>query len=174
MPNSQRAFIGLGSNLGDPIAYLCQARVALAQGTHSQLQAVSRLYRSAPIGPQDQPHFINAVIALDSQLPALVLLDWLQQIEQQAGRQRLRRWGERTLDLDLLLYGDQQIDSERLTLPHPYLYQRAFVLQPLADIATDLYLPRGLTVGEACQACAGQAIMPLDDPRWSATIEGNH
>lgn len=167
----RRAFIGLGSNLGDSIATLCHARAALTQQPHTQTSAVSRLYRSAPIGPQDQPDFINAVIALDTELPALALLDWLQQLEQQAGRTRHRHWGERTLDLDLLLYDDQRIEHERLTVPHPRLTERAFVLQPLAEIAASLRLPAGDTVADYCQACIGQAIMPLNDRRWSHTIE---
>jgi len=110
-----RSYIGLGSNLGDSQQILSEAVAKLAT-----LGAVwvSRLYQSPPMGPQDQPNYLNAVVQLDTDLAPLALLDQLQQFEQQAGRVRLRRWGERTLDLDLLIYGHVQICNERLTVPH--------------------------------------------------------
>jgi 2-amino-4-hydroxy-6-hydroxymethyldihydropteridine diphosphokinase len=88
---------------------------------------VSRLYQSPPMGPQDQPNYLNAVVQLDTTLEALALLDQLQQFEQEAGRIRLRHWGERTLDLDLLIYGQEQIQNERLTVPHVGILERDFV-----------------------------------------------
>ena len=139
-----RCYIGLGANLAQPLAQLQQAVTALRLLPASQLVAVSSFYGSKPMGPQDQPDYVNAVAALDTELPAEALLDALQQIEQQQGRQRKdERWGPRTLDLDILLYGDDIINSERLTVPHYGLKQREFVLYPLAEIAPNLSLPDG-------------------------------
>ena len=139
-----RCYIGLGANLAQPLAQLQQAVAALRLLPASQLIAVSSFYGSKPMGPQDQPDYVNAVAALDTELPAEALLDALQQIEQQQGRQRKdERWGPRTLDLDILLYGDDIINSERLTVPHYGLKQREFVLYPLAEIAPNLRLPDG-------------------------------
>lgn len=128
-------YIGLGSNLGDSVQILKDAVQHLRQlGEVS----VSRLYQSPPMGPQDQPHYYNAVAQLTTSLAPLALLDELQKIEQEAGRVRLRRWGERTLDLDLLIYGQQYIHNERLTVPHIGLLERDFVVMPLLDIDPDL------------------------------------
>ncbi|MGP9800214.1 2-amino-4-hydroxy-6-hydroxymethyldihydropteridine diphosphokinase [Rheinheimera sp. NSM] len=139
-----RCYIGLGANLDQPVAQLQQAVQALKQLTHSKLVAVSGFYGSKPMGPQDQPDYVNAVAAIDTTLSAEQLLDALQQIEQQQGRKRkAERWGPRTLDLDILLYGDQVIATERLTVPHYGLRVREFVLYPLHDIAPHLSLPDG-------------------------------
>jgi 2-amino-4-hydroxy-6-hydroxymethyldihydropteridine diphosphokinase len=131
------SYIGLGSNLGDSRQILTEAVQKLAT-----LGAVStsKLYQSPPMGPQDQPHYFNAVARLETDLAALVLLDQLQQFEQDAGRVRLRRWGERTLDLDLLLYGDEQIQHERLTVPHVGILERDFVVIPLLDLDPNLHI----------------------------------
>lgn len=137
------AYIGLGSNLAEPLAQVESAARELAALPGCELLALSPRYRSAPMGPADQPDYINAVAALATQLEPLALLDALQAIEQQHGRQRLVHWGARTLDLDLLLYGQQQIDHPRLRVPHPGLLERAFVLVPLADIAAQLRLADG-------------------------------
>lgn len=134
---SIRSYIGLGSNLGDSRQILAEAVAKLA--TLGSVQ-VSKLYQSPPMGPQDQPHYFNAVVQLDTTLPALDLLDQLQRFEQDAGRVRLRHWGERTLDLDLLLYGDEQIQHERLTVPHVGILQRDFVLIPLLDLNPGLQI----------------------------------
>lgn len=132
---SIRCYIGLGSNLGDSQQILRDAVHGLAKiGAVQQ----SRLYRSPPMGPQDQPDYLNAVVRLTTDLEPLALLDYLQSLEQQAGRVRLRHWGERTLDLDLLLYGEQQIQHERLTVPHLGLLQRDFVVLPLLDLDANL------------------------------------
>lgn len=130
-----RSYIGLGSNLGDSLQILREAVQQLSQLGALQ---VSRLYQSPPMGPQDQPHYFNAVVCLETMLAPLELLDQLQAIEQQAGRVRLRRWGERTLDLDLLLYAAQKIDHPRLQVPHVGILERDFVLLPLLDLAPDL------------------------------------
>ena len=132
-----RSYIGLGSNLGDSQQTLREAVAKLSMLGEVQ---VSRLYQSPPMGPQDQPNYLNAVIQLDTTLEPLVLLDQLQQIEQEAGRVRLRRWGERTLDLDLLIYGQQQIQNERLTVPHIGIWERDFVVIPLLDLDAHLQL----------------------------------
>lgn len=142
-PNYQRCYIALGSNLATPIEQLKSAVSALENLTQTELIAVSSFYRSKPLGPQDQPDFVNAVAAIDTALAPLPLLDALQQIEQQQGRVRLRRWGERTLDLDILLYADQIIQSERLTVPHYDMHNREFVIVPLYEIAPHLQLPSG-------------------------------
>lgn len=132
-----RTYIGLGSNLGDSQQILREAVAKLSMLGEVQ---VSRLYQSPPMGPQDQPHYLNAVVQLDTTLTPLDLLDQLQQLEQDAGRVRLRRWGERTLDLDLLIYGQEQIRNERLTVPHIGILQRDFVILPLLDLDAHLQL----------------------------------
>ncbi|EET81274.1 2-amino-4-hydroxy-6-hydroxymethyldihydropteridine diphosphokinase [Acinetobacter radioresistens] len=129
------AYIGLGSNLGDSRQILTQAVSRLS--TLGPVK-VSRLYQSPPMGPQDQPHYYNAVAQLETVLEPLPLLDQLQAFEQEAGRVRLRRWGERTLDLDLLLYGQQSIQHERLNVPHIGLLERDFVVIPLLDLDVSL------------------------------------
>lgn len=137
-----RAFVGLGSNLDDPQAQLRRALQALSELPHTQLAAHSGLYRSAPLGGLDQPDYLNAVAALDTRLSAPALLAALQAIEDRQGRVRsAQRWQARTLDLDLLLYGEQQLQDAALTVPHPGLAERAFVLYPLQEIAPDLVIP---------------------------------
>ena len=132
---SQLTYIGLGSNLGDSQQILAEAYHKLA--TLGTVKA-SKLYQSSPMGPQDQPNYHNAVVALTTALAPLELLDKLQQFEQESGRVRLRNWGERTLDLDLLIYGQQQIQNERLTVPHVGVLERDFVLIPLLDLDPNL------------------------------------
>ncbi len=135
-------YIGLGSNLSDPPAQLYRARRALAALADSRLLACSRLYRSRPLGPVVQPDFTNAVVALETTMVPLDLLDALQAIEQDQGRVRVaQRWGPRTLDLDIVLYAGQVIDLPRLQVPHPGLPERNFVLYPLHDIAPELVIP---------------------------------
>jgi len=135
-------YIGLGSNLQHPIGQLRIALGRLESIPGSRLIRYSSLYRTRPLGPTDQPDFVNAVALLDTTLAPLVLLDALQEMERQQGRVRTgERWGPRTLDLDLLLYDDWHIESSRLRVPHPGLHLRAFVLYPLAEIAADLEVP---------------------------------
>lgn len=128
-------YIGLGSNLGASKEILTEAVAKLA--TLGQVKT-SKLYQSPPMGPQDQPDYLNAVVQLSTDLAPLDLLDQLQRFEQEAGRVRLRHWGERTLDLDLLLYADQHIQNERLTVPHVGVLEREFVVLPLLDLAPHL------------------------------------
>lgn len=137
-----RAYVGLGSNLDDPERQLRRALRALTELPHTQFVAHSGLYRSAPLGGLDQPDYLNAVAALDTHLSAAALLAELLAIEQRQGRVRgAQRWQPRTLDLDLLLFGEQQLQDATLTVPHPGLPTRAFVLYPLCEIAPGLVIP---------------------------------
>lgn len=136
------AFIGLGSNLDGPAERVAAAIEALSGLSGTRVIAQSPLYGSTPMGPRDQPDYVNAVVQIRTELAPHVLLDALQRIEAGAGRDRSgERWGPRTLDLDLLLHGEVRCRDERLTLPHPGIAERAFVLVPLADIAPGLVLP---------------------------------
>lgn len=138
------AYVGIGSNLDDPVAQAALAFDALARIADTQLVARSPLYRSRPLGPADQPDYVNGAAALITRLAPSVLLAALRAIEDAHGRRRTGpRWGPRTLDLDLLLHGDSVLMTERLTLPHPGLTARNFVVYPLADIAPTLVLPDG-------------------------------
>jgi 2-amino-4-hydroxy-6-hydroxymethyldihydropteridine diphosphokinase len=157
-----RAYIGLGSNLLSPLRQVRQAIAELAQLPESRLCAVSRIYRSRPMGPADQPDYINAVVAIDSALSPLMLLDYLQAIENRHQRQRgAVQWGPRTLDLDLLLFGDALINEPRLIVPHAGMYERRFVLCPLTDIAPLLVLPDGRPLQALCDALPEEGIAVL-------------
>ncbi|NRF29300.1 2-amino-4-hydroxy-6-hydroxymethyldihydropteridine diphosphokinase [Vibrio coralliilyticus] len=137
-------FIAVGSNLADPVTQANDAIEALKQLPKSQFKQSSNLYSSTPMGPQDQPDYINAVVEITTELTPLELLDCTQAIEQAQGRVRKdERWGPRTLDLDIVLYGNEVMDSERLTVPHYGMKEREFVLYPLAEIAPNLTLPCG-------------------------------
>ncbi|WP_413112985.1 2-amino-4-hydroxy-6-hydroxymethyldihydropteridine diphosphokinase [Thaumasiovibrio sp. DFM-14] len=138
------AYIAIGSNLGDPAAK-AQAAIAALNATDAiDVRAASSLYSSKPMGPAEQPDYINAVVEVSTSLSPLALLDATQEIELAHGRVRNgERWGPRTLDLDILLYANQVINSERLTIPHYGMKLREFVLYPLAEIAPNLVLPDG-------------------------------
>lgn len=145
----QRAYIGIGSNLDDPLAQVRAAIAALQTLPESAFVACSPLYRSHPVGPQDQPEYVNAVAVIDTSLSPDALLDRLQQIEHDQGRRRDgMRWGPRILDLDILLYGQQTINNDRLRVPHPEIPNRGFVLKPLCDLSPDLNIPELGTVNE--------------------------
>ena len=147
-------YIALGSNLQDPIVQLRSAVIAVGKLPHSRLERTSGVYRSTAIGPGTQPDYLNAVLLLSTDLLPLQVLDALQKIEQAQGRMRNVRWGARTLDLDILLFGDQQIDSSRLTVPHSAMAHRNFVLYPLAEISSpDLVLPDGTVLDTLVTAC---------------------
>lgn len=154
-----KVYIALGSNLANPQAQLISALQAMNQLRGSSLVSVSSFYQSKPLGPQDQPDYVNAVACLETSLAPLALLDELQRIEHEQGRVRLRRWGERTLDLDILLYADQIIQSERLTVPHYDMHQREFVIIPLAEIAPHLSLPNGQSIQTLEQKFADHQMM---------------
>lgn len=136
------AYVGLGSNLDDPVRRVEGALADLGRLPDTRLHAASRLYRTVPWGMTDQPDFVNAAARLETLLPAHALLDELQALERAAGRQRgARRWGPRVLDLDILLFGGTECRDARLTLPHPRLHARAFVLAPLLELEPSLEIP---------------------------------
>ncbi len=142
-------YIAVGSNLSDPVAQANNAIEALKSLPKSRFIAASSLYSSTPMGPQNQPDYINAVVSVETELSPLELLDCTQAIEQEQGRVRKdERWGPRTLDLDILLFGNQQIDSEILIVPHYGMHVREFVLYPLHEIAPMLQLPDGTMLKE--------------------------
>ncbi|NNN45888.1 MULTISPECIES: 2-amino-4-hydroxy-6-hydroxymethyldihydropteridine diphosphokinase [Vibrio] len=166
------AYIAVGSNLGDPVKQAKQAIEALKKLPQSQFIAASSLYSSTPMGPQDQPDYINAVVAIDTQLSPLELLDCTQAIEQQQGRVRkTERWGPRTLDLDIILYGQQVIDSERLTVPHYGMNVREFVLYPLYEIAPNLQFPDGTKLSDQLNQVAQNGLSIWPSPTASKDIE---
>jgi len=155
-------YIGVGSNLSSPITQVSSAINALKSLQNSQVTAISSLYGSKPMGPQDQPDYINAVVELQTSLAPLLLLDELQALEHKAGRVRKEnRWGARILDLDILLFGDQVINNERLTVPHYGMKLREFVLLPLAEINPDLSLPDGEKVSELAMNIADNGLVKL-------------
>lgn len=156
-----RAFIGLGSNLDDPVRQLLKALDALGQLSETERIAYSRLYRSVPLGPPGQPDYVNAVVALDTRLSPLALLRELQAIEQAQGRERHEHWGARTLDLDLLLYGGLVMHSAPLTIPHPEMEQRNFVLYPLYEVEPELVMPDGRTLPELLVGCSEEGLERL-------------
>ena len=148
-----RAYIGLGSNLDAPAEQLQNAFQALDQATGTRLVATSSLFTSDSLLP-GQPRYTNAVAALDTSLEPLALLDALQAIENDQGRVRKERWGPRTLDLDILLFGDQLIDVPRLQVPHYHMHARAFVLYPLAELVpAGFCLPDGRDLAQLISAC---------------------
>jgi 2-amino-4-hydroxy-6-hydroxymethyldihydropteridine diphosphokinase len=148
----ERVYIGLGSNLADPAEQLRSALKALSRLPHSELAGVSSFYVSDSLLP-GQPRFTNAVAALDSALTPLALLDALQSIELDQGRERHERWGPRTLDLDILLFGERIIDEPRLKVPHYHMHARAFVLYPLAELAPGLRLADGRELNRLLADC---------------------
>lgn len=165
MSNYSRAFIGIGSNLDSPLQQVLMALESLAQLPHCRFITSSSLYRSAPVGPQDQPDFINAVALLETTLTPAELMERLHFIEDAHGRVRKGRWGARTLDLDLLLFDNRVIDQPGLRVPHPELPNRSFVLEPLYEIWPDGQLPDGRLLSHLCKACPGPAVEKLEFPR---------
>ncbi|AMJ56970.1 MULTISPECIES: 2-amino-4-hydroxy-6-hydroxymethyldihydropteridine diphosphokinase [Stenotrophomonas] len=157
------ACIGLGANLGDAPATLRAAIQVLAGLPGTELLASSRLYRSPAWGNEAQPDFVNAAVALQTELPAPQLLEQLLAIEQQFGRVREpgQHWGPRLLDLDLLLYAEQVIDLPQLKVPHPFLHQRGFALLPLADVAPQAVIPGHGTVRDVLVGINTSGIDPI-------------
>lgn len=156
------AYVAVGSNLGDPRLQVESALTRLAGVQDTRLVARSRLYRTRPMGPQDQPHFVNAAAGLLTRLDARALLAELQAIERGLGRAPPPvRWGPRLIDLDLLLYGALTIDEPGLTLPHAGIHERSFVLYPLADIAPELNIPGRGRVAELARRLGSDDLEPL-------------
>ncbi len=160
-----RVFIGLGSNLDNPKKQLQQAVVALQGIVDTELVKVSGIYVTRPMGPSGQADYLNAVAELQTGLDAVTLLDALQDIEHAQGRRRDgQRWHQRTLDLDMLLYGNQYIDTERLTVPHPGMHARAFVLTPLKELDADISIPGKGHIDELLtKELQGEVLQRLDD-----------
>ena len=159
-------WIAYGSNQDDPVAQLLRARQTLAR--YLTETGASRLYRTPPWGYTAQPDFINAVVRYRSNLAPLALLDLLQVVEHQQGRERPFKNAPRTLDLDLLAYDDLHLDHPRLTLPHPGICARAFVLRPLADLDPEFMLG-GQSVGAHLARCGDTSIQPVAHPDWQTT-----
>ncbi|MDE1941726.1 MAG: 2-amino-4-hydroxy-6-hydroxymethyldihydropteridine diphosphokinase [Betaproteobacteria bacterium] len=159
---SHTAYIGLGSNLDSPQTQITSGFTELGALPGTRLVAHSRLYRSAPMGYANQPDFVNAVACLTTELDPEALLDALLAIEIRHGRQREFPNSPRTLDLDVLLYDDRCIETARLTIPHPRMGIRAFVLRPLAEIAPALEIPGQGTVGQLLLRCADQDAVPME------------
>ena len=148
------SYIALGSNLQHPEQQLNLAAMSLDRLPNSRIERLSSIYRSDPVGPGEQADYLNAVICLATTLSPTELLTSLQRIEQDQGRERGERWGPRTLDLDLLLYGDLDIATEKLTIPHPRMHERDFVLYPLHEISdTRMTLPDGRDLDTLLQQC---------------------
>ena len=143
------AYIAIGSNLASPLEQVNAAVQALGEIPQSRIVAVSSFYRTPPLGPQDQPDYLNAAVVLDTALDAETLLDNTQRIELQQGRVRkAERWGPRTLDLDIMLFGNEVINTSRLTVPHYDMKNRGFMLWPLFEVAPDLTFPDGIPLRE--------------------------
>lgn len=158
------AYIGLGSNLESPVGQIKSARLAISALGNAKELAFSSLYTSAPMGPQDQPDYVNAVMAVATSLSSLDLLQALQGIELEHGRVRGgQRWGARTLDLDLLLYGGQQIDTAELTVPHKGIAERSFVLYPLFECAPDLIIPGKGRLSDLLAQCPFAGLRQLNE-----------
>lgn len=162
------AYVALGANLDDPIAQVRTAFDALRQLPKSRLIRTSSLYRTAPVGVHGQPDYVNAVAQLETSLEAEALLDALLAVEATFGRRRDFHLAPRTLDLDLLLFGDATIDTVRLTLPHPRMHLRAFVMAPLAELAPDCPIPGRGNVAAWLPAVRTQRIERLGDNELGA------
>jgi 2-amino-4-hydroxy-6-hydroxymethyldihydropteridine diphosphokinase len=156
------AYLGLGSNLFDPVAQLNLAYETITALDGLKALAMSSYYHSPPMGPQDQPDYVNAVLAVTTSLLPLDLLHALQAIENEQGRVRGERWGARTLDLDVLLYGDQCIDLPELVVPHIGLAHRAFVLYPLYEVAPQLHVPGKGDLKDLLGQCPLDGLKRLD------------
>ena len=155
-----RVYIGLGSNVGDRLQFLQRAVKHLGETIGVQVRDVSTVYETEPVGPAAQGWFLNAVVAVDTRLSPITLLQQTQAIERALGRETTYHWGPRTIDLDILLYGDTQVNTATLTIPHAELCQRAFVMIPLLELVPGLVLPDGTEVS----ACL-RRLMPLQQGR---------
>ncbi|MER2493342.1 2-amino-4-hydroxy-6-hydroxymethyldihydropteridine diphosphokinase [Catenovulum sediminis] len=158
-----QVYLGLGSNLSNPRQQLMCAHSALQKLPQASVVKMSSLFASKPMGPQDQPDYVNSVVTLKWSGTPIEMLDACQQIEQQHGRERKdERWGPRTLDIDILLFGQHIIDSQRLTVPHYGMKAREFVLYPLAELQPDLQLPCGTQLSSLLQQVPKNGLYKLD------------
>lgn len=155
------AFLGLGSNLGDRRRWMARAVARLQAHPQITLKACSSLYANPPVGYQAQPDFLNAVVEVETSLTPAALLETALEVERCLGRERHLRWGPRNIDIDLLLYDDVEVAEPHLTVPHPRLQERAFVLVPLAEIAPDLRLPDGRSARQAAEEVEGHADLSI-------------
>ncbi|EAQ8939218.1 2-amino-4-hydroxy-6-hydroxymethyldihydropteridine diphosphokinase [Salmonella enterica] len=150
-------YIAIGSNLASPLEQVNAAVKAIGEIPESRIVAVSSFYRTPPLGPQDQPDYLNAAVALETTLAPETLLDHTQRIELQQGRVRkAERWGPRTLDLDIMLFGQEVIHTENLTVPHYDMCNRGFMLWPLYEIAPSLIFPDGISLQQRLDALAAE------------------
>jgi len=160
--HKERVYLGIGSNLGDPVNQVQDAFVALGLLEDTRVLKCSSLYSSKPMGPQDQPDFINAVCLIETSLQPHFLLKKLQEIEHNFGRKRNgQRWGARTLDIDILLYGKQTINTPELSVPHPGIDGREFVLVPLFEIAQTMIMPDGKPISHWVARCSLEGLKRL-------------
>lgn len=157
------AYIGLGSNLDDPVVQIRRARLAISEISGVQEISMSGLYSSSPMGPADQPDYVNSVISVETSLAPHDLLKCLQRIENQQGRVRIgERWGPRTLDLDILIFGDEIIRTADLIVPHIGIADRAFVLYPLAEIAPCIFVPGKGLLQDLLARCPKEGLQRLE------------
>jgi 2-amino-4-hydroxy-6-hydroxymethyldihydropteridine diphosphokinase len=152
------AYVGLGANLGEPRRQLTEAIIAMSGLPETRLARHSSFYRTAPVGFAEQPEYLNAVAALDTRLAPGVLLEGLQGIERRHHRERSFPNAPRTLDLDLLLFGDERISRPGLTVPHPRMHERAFVLQPLLELDSEISIPGKGKASALLSACSSQKV----------------
>jgi 2-amino-4-hydroxy-6-hydroxymethyldihydropteridine diphosphokinase len=152
------AVIGLGANLGDPVAQLRAAIAAIGALPQTRVLAVSSFYRTAPVGFLDQPDFVNAAVAVDTALAPRALLDGLAAVERAAGRERTFKDAPRRIDLDILLYDERVVAEPGLAIPHPRLHERAFALAPLVEVAPDAVVPGHGRAADLLARCAGQKV----------------
>ena len=160
-------YIGLGGNLEDPVQSFCNCINAINSSENMALLSCSSLYQSAPVGYSDQPDFLNAVISVETSFSPTQLLGFLQHLENRYGRVRTFQNAPRTLDLDILLYNDQEIVLPDVVIPHPRLLERAFVIIPLLEIMPNLLLPDGRRIVDSLQKVEDQAICVYFDNRWT-------
>ena len=158
-------YLGLGSNVGDRKRNLIGALDRLA--SQLQVEAISSLYETDPVGPQDQQDFYNAVCRVSTRLTPDELLEHVKQVERDIGRMECERWGPREIDIDILLYGDQVVESPELHIPHPEMTKRAFVLVPLAELAADVHHPDGgRTIAELVADVDAGGVRLIEEPGW--------
>jgi 2-amino-4-hydroxy-6-hydroxymethyldihydropteridine diphosphokinase len=163
-PKPVSAFIGVGSNLNDPVTQVRSALMAMVRASDWKVESQSSLYTSPPMGPVDQPNYVNAVIRLSTKLDCRELLGRLQDIETAYGRVPSDiHWGPRVLDLDILLFGEIEIHAADLTVPHPGILQRSFVVVPLAEIAPDCILPNGITASDMAERLTHDDLQRIDN-----------